>query len=59
LALFRSRSHFRVPTFRIGPVIIVLVAMLLLVGLVALVVIEPRPPLRQFEVPVTNERPAR
>jgi hypothetical protein len=59
LALFRSRSHFRVPTFKVGPFLLVVVAVLLIVGLVALVVLEPRPPLRQFEVPVTNERPAR
>ena len=32
---------------------------LLIAGLVALAVIEPRPPLKHFEVPVPNERFAR
>jgi hypothetical protein len=40
-------------------VVAVVVIGLLIAGLVALAVIEPRPPLRQFEVPVSNERFAR
>lgn len=32
---------------------------LLIVGLIALAVVEPRPPLKQYEVPVPNERLAR
>jgi hypothetical protein len=57
--MFRSRNHFRVPTLRLGPVVAVVVVSLLIAGLVALAVIEPRPPLRHFEVPVSSERFAR
>ena len=57
--LFRSRNHFRVPTLKLGPVITAVVVLVLVGGLVALVVIEPRPPLRHFEVPVPSERFAR
>jgi len=57
--MFRSRSHFRVPTVRVGPVIVGLIAALVVIGLVALVIVEPRPPVRQFEVPVTNAPPTR
>lgn len=37
----------------------VIVVGLLIAGVVALAVLEPRPPLRHFEVPVSNERFAR
>ncbi|MBP6767502.1 MAG: hypothetical protein KA171_06940 [Reyranella sp.] len=47
------------PTLRLGPVIIVAILGLVVAGLVALAVVEPRPPLRHFEVPVPNERLAR
>jgi len=47
------------PTLRLGPVIVVAVLALVLAGLVALAVVEPRPPLRHFEIPVPNERLAR
>ena len=57
--MFRSRHRFSVPTLKIGPVIVVAVIVLLTVGLVALAVIEPRPPVRHFEVPVPNDRFAR
>jgi hypothetical protein len=57
--MFRSRNHFRVPTVRLGPVVVVIVVGLLIAGVVALAVIEPRPPLRHFEVPVSSERFAR
>ena len=57
--MFRSRNRFSVPTLKIGPVIVLTVVALLIVGLVALAIIEPRPPLRHFEVPVPNERFAR
>ena len=57
--MFRSRNRFAVPTLKIGPLIVVAVVLLLIAGLVALAVIEPRPPLRHFEVPVPNERFAR
>jgi len=48
-----------VPTLKLGPVITTIVVGLLVAGLVALAVIEPRPPVRHFEVPVPNERFAR
>jgi hypothetical protein len=57
--MFRSRHRFSVPTLKIGPVVVVIVVCLLVAGLVALAVIEPRPPQRHFEVPVPNERFAR
>jgi hypothetical protein len=57
--MFRSRHRFTVPTLKIGPVIVVVAVCLLVAGLVALAVIEPRPPVRHFEVPVPNERFAR
>ncbi|MFN4015625.1 MAG: hypothetical protein ACK4JB_09850 [Reyranella sp.] len=47
------------PTLRLGPVIIVALLALVIAGLVALAVVEPRPPLRHFEIPVPNERFAR
>jgi len=37
----------------------VVVVGVLIAGLVALAVIEPRPPVRHFEVPVSSERFAR
>jgi hypothetical protein len=40
-------------------VIIAAVLAVVVAGLVALAVVEPRPPLRHFEVPVPNERLAR
>jgi hypothetical protein len=57
--MFRSRSRLNVPTLKFGPVIVVIIVGLVIAGLVALAVIEPRPPLRHFEVPVPNERFAR
>jgi len=57
--MFRSRNHFRVPALRLGPVVAVVVALLLIGGLVALAVVEPRPPLKHFEMPVPSERFAR
>jgi len=57
--MFRSRSRLNVPALRIGPVIVVILVGLVAAGLVALAVIEPRPPLRHFEVPVPSERFAR
>ena len=54
--MFRSRYHFRVPSFRLGPLVVVIVVCLVAAGLVALAIIEPRPPLKHFEVPIPNER---
>ena len=59
MPLFRSRNRFSVPTLKLGPVVAVVVVSLLIAGLVALAVLEPRPPVRHFEVPVPNERFAR
>ncbi|MBY0319357.1 MAG: hypothetical protein K2X72_11585 [Reyranella sp.] len=47
------------PTLKLGPVVTVIVVSLVIAGLVALAVIEPRPPVRHFEIPVPNERFAR
>jgi hypothetical protein len=57
--MFRSRSHFRVPALKLGPVIVAAVLLLLVGGVVALAVLEPRPPLRHFEIAVPSERFAR
>jgi hypothetical protein len=57
--MFRSKNRFAVPAVKIGPVIILVVVLLLIAGVVALAFIEPRPPVRHFEVPVPNERFAR
>jgi hypothetical protein len=59
VAIFRSRTRFSVPTLKLGPVVAVVVAALLVAGLVALAVVEPRPPMKHFEVPVPNDRFAR
>jgi hypothetical protein len=57
--MFRSRSHFRVPTLKLGPVVFFVLVCLVVGGLTALAMIEPRPTLKHFEVPVPNERFAR
>jgi len=57
--MFRSRNRFSVPTVKFGPLIFVVILALLIAGVVALAVIEPRPPTRHFEVTVPNERFAR
>ena len=44
---------------KVGPTVILVLVFLLIAGVVALAVIEPRPPVRHFEVPVPNERFAR
>lgn len=59
MPLFRSRNRFSVPTLKLGPIVVVTVVSLLIAGLVALAVIEPRPPTKHFEVPVPSERFAR
>ena len=56
---FRNRSLIRLPALRLGPTFIVIVLCAVVVGLVALAVIDPKPPLRAFEVPVSNDRFAR
>jgi len=57
--LFRAKHRFNMPSLKLGPTIVMIVIALLVTGLVALMVIEPRPPMRHFEVPVPNERFAR
>jgi hypothetical protein len=52
--MFRSRSHFRVPTLKIGPVIVFVIVAVLIGGLAVLAVIEPSPTVKHFEVPVTK-----
>ena len=54
--MFRSRYHFRVPSFRLGPIIVFVLIGLIAGGLAALVIIEPSPQVKHFEVPVPNER---
>jgi len=54
--MFRSRYHFRVPSFRLGPIIFFVLICLIAGGLAALAIIEPRPQVKHFEVPVPNER---
>jgi hypothetical protein len=54
--MFRSRYHFRVPSFRLGPLVVVLAILLIVGGLAVLAIVEPRPQLKHFEVPVPNER---
>ena len=56
MPLFRSRSHFRVPTVKLWPVVIVVLAVVVVGGLAALALIEPRPPVQHFQVTVPNER---
>lgn len=55
--LFRSKTQL--PTFRLGPFLIIVVVCVVAIGLAALVVFEPRPPVKHFEVPVPSERFAR
>jgi hypothetical protein len=55
--LFRSKTPL--PTFRLGPFLIVVAICIVLVAGAALVVFEPRPPVKHFEVPVPSERFAR
>jgi hypothetical protein len=55
--LFRSKPQM--PTFRLGPFLIVIVVCVAAIGLLALAVFEPRPPVKHFEVPVPSERFAR
>jgi hypothetical protein len=52
--VFRSKPSM--PTFRLAPLLIVLVVGLVALGLAALVAFEPRPPVKRFEVPVPSER---
>jgi hypothetical protein len=57
--MFRSKNRFAVPAVKVGPTVILVLVLLLIAGVVALAVIEPRPPVRHYEVPVPNERFAR
>jgi hypothetical protein len=55
--LFRPKPQL--PTFRLGRFLIAVVVCAVAIGAVALAVFEPRPPTKQFEVPVPNERLSR
>jgi hypothetical protein len=52
--VFRSKPSL--PTFRLAPFVVIVVVGLVAIGLAALVVFEPRPPVKHFEVPVPSER---
>ena len=54
--MFRSRYHFRVPSFKLGPLLVFVLICLIVGGLALLALFEPRPQLKHFEVPVPNER---
>jgi hypothetical protein len=56
---FRNRSLIRWPALRLGPTLIAVLVGLVVAGLVTLAVINPRPPIRAFEVPISNDRFAR
>jgi hypothetical protein len=54
--LFRTKSHFRVPALKVGPLILSIIAGVVIAVLAVLVLFEPRPPLRHFEVPISSDR---
>ena len=56
---FRKHSSIRWPALRIVPTLLAVLVGLAVAGLVTLAVIDPRPPLRAFEVPVSHDRFAR
>lgn len=56
MPLFRTKSHFRVPTLKLGPLILSIVVGVVVAVLAGLVLFEPRPPLRHFEVPISSDR---
>jgi hypothetical protein len=59
VASIRSKSHFRSTPVRIWPVVLVIVALVLVAGGIALAVFEPRPAIQHFEVTVPSDRFAR
>lgn len=54
--MFRSKSHFRVPAVKVGPLILTIIAVVVIAVLAGLMLLEPRPPLRHFEIPVPSDR---
>ena len=44
------------PALKMGPLILSIVAGVVIVVLAGLMLFEPRPPLRHFEVPIPSER---
>ncbi len=56
MPLFRSKSHFRVPPLKLGPLILTIVAVVVIAVLAGLILLEPRPPMRHFEVPISSDR---
>lgn len=59
MPIFRSKGHALPSSSRLVPLIAVVLVCLALLGLAALAVFEPRPPVKHFEVPVPSERFAR
>jgi hypothetical protein len=57
--IFRSKGHSLPSSSRLVPLMIAVVVCLVLIGLAALALLEPRPPVKHFEVPVPSERFAR
>ena len=53
---FRAKSPLRLPALKVGTLIVLIAGCVLVVGLVLLAVIEPRPPVRHFEVQVPSDR---
>ena len=47
------------PPVKVGPLILTIVAIVVVVVLGGLMLLEPRPPLRHFEVPVPSDRLSR
>lgn len=56
MPMFRSRNHFRVatPRARFGPLIAIVLIVGLAGGAAALALLEPSPPVKHFEVPVSK-----
>jgi hypothetical protein len=53
----KSKNHFRAPAaFPVGVLLVVVAVVLVVVGGVFLTVFEPSPPVKHFEVPISNDR---
>ena len=59
MPIFRSKGHSLPSSSRLVPLTIAVVVCLVLISLAALALLEPRPPVKHFEVPVPSERFAR
>jgi hypothetical protein len=56
VAVIRFKTHARFPIAKVVMLAVVLVVLLLIVGGGALALLEPRPTLKHFELPVSNDR---